>query len=61
MTKRYLNLLAADLRIERRAVVAGDNPVALAVFDAVIETVVVGLQRSNPRVDRDRFVQAVRA
>lgn len=61
MTKKYLNALAADLRIERRAVVAADNPVALAVFDAVVETVVTGLKRSNPRVDRDRFVQAVRA
>lgn len=65
MTKKYLNALAEDLRIERLAVAQHPDEVqrgiALAVFDRVVETVVIGLKRANPRVDRDRFWDAVLA
>jgi|JI9StandDraft_1071089.scaffolds.fasta_scaffold203800_4 ribosomal protein L20 len=61
MTKRYLNLLAADLRIDRKNLVDLGVPAAVAAFDLAVDTVITGLQRSNPRVDRDRFVTAVRA
>lgn len=64
MTK-YLNALAADLRIERRNIAAdsadGDRLTALTAFDNAVNTVITGLQRANPRVDRDRFWDAVLA
>lgn len=65
MTRKYLNALAADLRIERRNIAAdsadGDRLAALTAFDNAVNTVITGLQRANPRVDRDRFWDAVLA
>jgi hypothetical protein len=65
VTKRYLNLLAADLRIDRRNIVAdsadGDRLAALTAFDNAVNTLITGLKRANPRVDRDRFWDAVLA
>jgi hypothetical protein len=63
VTKRYLNLLAADLRIDRRtaAAVYGDDSDAVKAVDVVIDSVITGLKRANPRVDRDRFWDAVLA
>ena len=65
MTRKFLNALAADLRIERRNIAAdsadGDRLAALTAFDAAINTLITGLKRANPRVDRDRFWDAVLA
>lgn len=65
MTRKFLNALAADLRIERRNIAAdsadGDRLAALTAFDNAVNTVITGLQRANPRVDRDRFWDAVLA
>jgi hypothetical protein len=63
MTKKYLNALAADLAIERRDLTRiKDDTVrvaSLVTFDATVDTLITGLQRANPRVDRDRFKAAV--
>lgn len=65
MTRKFLNALAADLCIERRNIAAdsadGDRLAALTAFDAAINTLITGLKRANPRVDRDRFWDAVLA
>ena len=65
MTRKYLNALAADLRIERRNVAADSAPAdrlaALTAFDNAVNTLINGLKRANPRVDRDRFRDAVLA
>jgi hypothetical protein len=65
MTRKFLNALAADLRIERRNIAAdsadGDRLAALTAFDNAVNTVITGLKRANPRVDRDRFWDAVLA
>ena len=61
MSRKYLNALAADLRIDRKNLVDLGVPAAVAAFDLAVDTVITGLQRSNPRVDRDRFKAAVLA
>lgn len=65
MTRKFLNALAADLCIERRNIAAdsadGDRLAALTAFDNAVNTVIAGLKRANPRVDRDRFWDAVLA
>lgn len=65
MTRKFLNALDADLRIERRNIAAdsadGDRLAALTAFDNAVNTVITGLKRANPRVDRDRFWDAVLA
>ena len=65
MTRKFLNALAADLRIERRNIAAdsadGDRLAALTAFDNAVNTVITGLKRANPQVDRDRFWDAVLA
>lgn len=65
MTRKFLNALAADLCIERRNIAAdsadGDRLAALTAFDNAVNTVITGLKRANPRVDRDRFWDAVLA
>jgi hypothetical protein len=33
----------------------------VSAFDLAVDTVITGLQRSNPRVDRERFKAAVLA
>lgn len=65
MTRKFLNALAADLCIERRNIAAdsadGDRLAALTAFDNAVNTVITGLKRANPQVDRDRFWDAVLA
>lgn len=61
MTKKYLNLLAADLAIDRKNLVDLGIPAVVSAFDLAVDALITGLQRSNPRVDRDRFWTAVKA
>jgi hypothetical protein len=61
VTKKYLNALAADLAIDRLYVIGTGDPVAVEAFDLAVETLITGLKRANPRVDRDRFWDAVLA
>lgn len=63
MTRKFLNPLAADLRIERLNAVRffGEGSEAVEAVDRVIDAVIDGLKRANPRVDRERFWAAVKA
>lgn len=63
MTRKHLNPLAADLGIEFAAILrmhsVRDMNTAADAFWSVVHTTITGLQRANPNVSRERFVDAI--